>query len=161
MRLDPRQLARMSLVAAAYAALTVLLHPISYGVVQVRVAEALTVLPYLTPAAIPALFVGVLVANVLGGLGILDIVFGSLATLAAAVLTWRMPRAWLAPLPPVVVNAVVVGAYLSHLFGAPLAASMLWVGAGQAVACYGLGYPLLRYLERQGGLPGARPETGE
>ncbi len=156
MKFDTRQLVRMSLLAALYVALTLILRPFSYGVIQVRVSEALTVLPYLTPAAIPALFVGVIIANLLGGLGILDIVLGSLATLVAGVLTWKMPRPWLAPLPPVLVNAVIVGAYLSYLFSYPTILAMLWVGAGQIVACYILGYPLLVYLRRRGSWPGTR-----
>ena len=160
MQISPKRLARMSVLAAVYAALTVSLHPISYGVVQVRVAEALTVLPFLTADAIPALFVGVLVANLFGGFGLIDILLGSLATLLAAVLTRRMPRRWLAPLPPVLINAAVVGGYLSFLTGAPLLPSMGWVGLGQVLACYGLGYPLLIYLEQRKGWSGGEDISG-
>ncbi|MEW6397709.1 MAG: QueT transporter family protein [Bacillota bacterium] len=144
---------RVALIGAAYAALTLLppLRAISYGMIQVRVAEALTVLPYVTPAAIWGLFVGCLAANVAGGLGPVDMVLGSLTTLAAAWLTSRVRPALLAPLPPVVLNALVVGTYVPRLLGlsVPLPLGWAWVGLGELAACYGLGYPLLAYLSRR------------
>ncbi|MDI6822973.1 MAG: QueT transporter family protein [Bacillota bacterium] len=144
---------RVAAIGAVYAALTLLppLRAISYGMIQVRVAEALTVLPYITPAAIPGLFVGCLVANVVGGLGPVDMVLGSLTTLVAAWLTSRAGAVWLAPLPPVVLNALVVGSYVPLLLGlrVPLPVGWAWVGLGEAVACYGLGFPLLLYLLRR------------
>ena len=87
-------LMQASLIAAIYAAITIALAPISYGQIQVRVAEALTILPAFTPAAIPGLFVGCIVANLYGGGGIIDVVFGSLATLMAAYLSYKMPKKW-------------------------------------------------------------------
>lgn len=153
-RIEVRTLARTAMIAGLYAALTVLLAPISYGPLQVRVAEALTVLPYVSGAAVPGLFLGCLAANLWGGLGWQDVVFGSLATLLAGVATrWlgqtRRP-AWLAPLPPVVVNAVVVPAYLHVLFALPYWLTAGQVLAGQILACYVLGYPLLLLLSRGG-----------
>lgn len=139
-------LVQAALIAAIYAVLTIAFAPLSYGQVQIRFAEALTVLPAFTPAAIPGLFVGCLVANIYGGGGIIDIVFGSLATLAAAYLSFRMPRKWLVPMPPVLVNAVVVGFILNYLYQLPLLISMVWVGMGQLIACYAIGYPLLLAL---------------
>ena len=97
------------IIAAVYAALTLLLAPISYGLIQVRVAEALCILPFFTPAAVPGLFIGCLIANAVGGLGVIDIVFGSLATLLSAAVAYKVKVKWLVPLPAVVVNAVVVG----------------------------------------------------
>ena len=143
-----RFLVHAALLAAMYAALTLAFAPISYGPVQVRVSEMLTVLPFLTPAAIPGLFVGAMVANAYGGLGVLDVVVGSSATLAAAFLTYRMKKKWLAPLPPVLVNALVIGAMLAHLFQLPLVPTILYVGLGQTVACYVLGYPFLLAMEK-------------
>ena len=83
---------RAALIAALYAALTLALYPISYGPVQFRVSEALTLLPVFMPEAIPGLFVGCLLANLIGSATIWDIVFGSLATLIAAVLTYATRR---------------------------------------------------------------------
>ncbi len=85
----------------------------------------------------------------LGGFGIIDVLFGSAATLAAAVMTSRMPNRYLAAVPPVVVNAIVVGGYLSVLLEIPLLLTMIYVGVGQVVACFGLGIPLLSLMERR------------
>ncbi len=144
-----RQLVRAALIGGAYAALTMIFAPISFGPVQVRVAEALTLLPWLWVEAIPGLFIGCVIANFLGGFGIIDVLFGSAATLAAAVMTSRMPNRYLAAVPPVVVNAIVVGGYLSVLLEIPLLLTMIYVGVGQVVACFGLGIPLLSLMERR------------
>jgi uncharacterized membrane protein len=141
-------LVQASLIAAVYAVITIALAPISYGQIQVRVAEALTILPAFTPAAIPGLFVGCIVANLYGGGGIIDIVFGSLATLFAAYLSYKMPKKLLVPLPPIIVNGIVVGYILNYLYGLPLLITMGWVTIGQTVACYGFGYPLMIILEK-------------
>lgn len=147
--MSARYLAKVAAIAALYAVLTLVLAPISYGPWQFRVAEALTVLPFVTPAAIPGLTVGCVVANMLGsGYGILDIVFGSLATLIAAVLTWRARKAYLAPLPPVIVNGVIVGWLIYYVSKAPLLATMASVAFGELVVCYAIGYPLLLFIQR-------------
>jgi len=86
-KLTTKELSVAGLIAALYTVLSIAFLPISFGVYQIRVAEALTVLPFLTPAAIPGLFIGCLLANILGGMGWLDIVFGPLITLVAAILT--------------------------------------------------------------------------
>lgn len=153
LRMDSRFLTRAAVIAALYAALTLAVAPFSYGLMQVRVSEALCVLPFFTASAIPGLFAGCLAANAAGaalglGAGVADILLGSLATLAAALLTRIMPSRYLAPLPPVVVNAAVVGLMLHSLFAYPLAVSVLWVGLGEVIACYGLGLPLALLLEK-------------
>lgn len=148
-------LVQSALIAAIYVVLTVTFAPISYGMIQIRVSEALTVLPFFTPAAIPGLFLGCLIANMMpGSLGIIDIVFGSLATLVAAYLSHKVGKKILVPLPPVIVNAVVIGIILYYALmndpqaSAPMLVMMAWVGAGQMIACYGLGYPLMLLLEK-------------
>jgi uncharacterized membrane protein len=141
-----------AMIGAAYAVLTMALKPLSYGLVQLRVSEALTVLPYFTPAAIPGLFVGCLVSNIISPYGIVDVICGSLATLLAACATrFFKNRRALAPLPPVVFNATIIGAMLYCAYGVnvSLLANMLWIGAGEAIVCYGAGYPLLRVLENR------------
>ena len=147
-----RYLVQAAVIAALYAALTLAFAPISYGLMQVRISEALCVLPLFPSAAVPGLFVGCVLANLLGGMGIYDVIFGSLATLMAALCTWllRKKTRWLAPLPSVIFNAVIVGAMLAFLFdvGESFAICMLYVGAGQAIACYGLGIPLSYGLEK-------------
>ncbi|WP_129595841.1 QueT transporter family protein [Anaerophilus nitritogenes] len=135
-------------IAAIYAALTILFAPISYGQIQVRISESLTILPMFTPAAIPGLFVGCILANIYGGGGLVDIIFGSLATLLAAYLSYKMPKKFLVPIPPVIVNGIVIGFVLRYLYGLPLLITMGWVTLGQLIACYGLGYPLILTLDK-------------
>ncbi len=143
-----------AIIAAIYAVLTILLAPISYGPMQVRVSEALTILPALTPAGIPGLFVGCLVSNILGPYGIVDVVVGSAASLLAAIASYRLKeKPLLVSLPPVVFNGVLIGGMLHFAYGVPnLPACMAWVALGQLIACYGLGYPLLKLLKRYEGV---------
>ncbi len=146
-----RKITYGAVIAAVYAALTLVLAPISMGAVQCRISEALTVMPLFTPVAIPGLFIGCLLANIFIGGSVYDIVFGSLTTLLAAFLTRRFQKnKWIAMIFPVVLNAVVVGGYIGLFLDNSMAVwlCMLTVGAGQAVACYGLGLPLLKILTK-------------
>lgn len=145
-----REITFGAIIAAVYAVLTLVLAPVSMGAVQCRISEALTILPLFTPVAVPGLFVGCLLANVFLG-SVYDIVLGSLTTLLAAALT-RLFRKnkFLALLFPVVLNAVVVGGYIGLFSDNSTAVwlCMLTVGLGQAIACYGLGLPLYKILEK-------------
>lgn len=154
---SPGSMARAALIAAAYVLLVVFFAPLSYGPVQVRIAEALTLLPWLWVEAIPGLFLGCLIANLFGGFGLIDVIFGSAATLAAALMTRLMPNKFLAALPPVAVNALVVGGYLSVLTEVSFPFAAMYVAVGQAIACYALGLPLLSALEKR--FPGGRPPS--
>ena len=148
---NTRTLVRAALIAALYTVLTLLLQPLSYGEVQIRFSEALTRLPILLPEAVPALAVGCLLANILGGCTIFDIVFGTLATLLAALCTRRLRnRFWLAALMPVLFNGVIVGAVVHYCYAPvfPLPLSMLSVAAGEAVACLVVGPLLIRVMQR-------------
>jgi len=147
---NTRRLARLAMLAGLYAALTVLppFSSISYGPVQVRVSEGLTVLPFLSADYAWGLFVGCIVANLGSPFLVYDLTLGALATLVAAFLTSRARRPVLAPLPPVIVNALVVSLYVSRLSNLPYAPTALYIALGEVVACYGLGYPLLAYLLR-------------
>lgn len=148
---NTRTLVRAALIAALYTVLTLLLQPLSYGEVQIRFSEALTLLPILLPEAVPALAVGCLLANILGGCTIFDIVFGTLATLLAALCTRRLRnRFWLAALMPVLFNGVIVGAVVHYCYAPvfPLPLSMLSVAAGEAVACLVVGPLLIRVMQR-------------
>lgn len=158
-RFSARYLARAAIVAAIYVVLTYLagIWNLAYGPVQFRFSEALTVLPFLMPEAIPGLFVGCVVSNLLSPYGLLDLIVGSAATLLAALWTAKCRRRGIAPLPPVVCNAVLVGAMIAWYeagfgpgFVAAFAYNALTVGAGEAVVCYALGLPLLGVLERRG-----------
>jgi uncharacterized membrane protein len=152
LNLSTKYIAQVGIIGSLYAVITIILAPLSYGPVQVRVSEALTVLPYITPTAIPGLFVGCVLANIYGGLGIYDIIGGSLCTLLAAFLTFlcsRTKRPILAPLPPVLVNAFGVSLYLHFLFEFPYWITVIYVGMGEIVACFILGYPLLKIILRR------------
>ena len=144
-------LTRGAIIAALYAAITLLLAPISYGEVQIRISEALTLLPILLPEAVPALAVGCLLANILGGATIFDIIFGTLATLLAAFCTRMLRKNMLAAsFMPVLFNGVIVGAVVHYGYAPvmPLALCMLFVAAGEAVSCMLLGPIVLRAVER-------------
>ena len=153
-------LVQASVIGAIYAVLTIALAPFSYGMLQVRVSEALTILPFFTSAAVPGLFIGCIIANIYGVLsgnsllGVFDIVFGSLATLIAAYLSSKARKKFLVPIPPIIVNALVVGVMMYYAFlnipelKGPVLVFIGWVGLGQLVACYGLGYPLILILQR-------------
>lgn len=151
-----------AVIAAAYAALTIVLAPISYGPVQFRVSEAFTVLPFLMPGTVWGIFAGCLIANLYTG-SVLDIVFGSLATLLAGLCTAyfgkkrnTVKNRLLGCLMPVVFNAVIVGAVLTWGYGfqefpSPLASygfNALTVGLGEAAVVYLIGYTLLRQLPK-------------
>lgn len=153
-------LAAAAIVGAAYAVLTMALAPISYGAIQLRVSEVLCILPYFMPCTAWGLFIGCAAANLLTG-NIFDIIFGSLATLAAALLTaaigkrkHTLANSALACLMPVVFNALVVGAVITAAYeGMNLfqhfgvfAMNAAYVGLGEAIVLYVLGLPLMRYL---------------
>ncbi len=146
--MNSKKLAKGALIGALYVLLTVVFAPVSFGLVQLRVSEALTVLPYFTSAAVPGLFVGCFLSNLIMGAPMYDVVFGSLATLIAALLTRAMAKndmaSWLAPVPPVILNGLIVGAVLSYGYelGGYLVCAAA-VAAGEAVAVYALGMPIL------------------
>ena len=99
-----------AMIATIYVVLTVVFAPFSFGQVQVRISEALTILPFFTPAAIPGLYIGCLIGNIIGGAILPDIIFGSLATLIGAVFTYllRKQSKFLAPIPPIAANTIIV-----------------------------------------------------
>lgn len=175
-----RYVAQAGMIAAVYAALTLvafqLLNTLAWGPIQLRVSEAVTVLGVFTPAAIPGLALGCMVANIMnigavGPLALLDVVFGSLGSGLGAWWTWRFRKNTpVALLGPVVANALIVPAYLPFLvkqvvgfytipglgidFGGHWFSMYLFgvvsVGVGQAIVVYGLGWPLLAALKRLG-----------
>jgi len=148
--LSTRIVSRIALVAALYVLLTVLppLNAIGYGPVQVRISEALTVLPFVVPWAPWSLYLGCILANLGSPFLVWDLTLGAAGTIAAALITRRVSIPLLAPLPPVLVNALVVSSYVAPLTGMPYPLTAAYIAAGEIVACYLLGYPLLLYLLR-------------
>ena len=145
--LTTRSLCVSAVIAALYAAMTLLLAPISYGPIQLRLSEAMTLLPILLPQAVPGLFVGCLIANLYTGM-LTDIIFGSLATLLSAIGTYLLrKKPVLAAACPVAANAVIVGLVLSMSFNLPVALTMLEVGIGELGAVL-LGMLILSGIKR-------------
>ena len=136
-----------AMIAAVYVVLTYVFAPFSFGEIQVRISEALTILPVFTPAAIPGLFVGCLIGNMLGGAILPDILLGSLATLIGAFGTWKLRDILIrklpvpAVLPPIVSNIIIVPLVLRFGYGVnmPIPLMMLTVGIGEVISCGVLG----------------------
>ena len=147
-------LAYAGLIAALYVALTYAsaAFGLASGAVQLRLSEILTVLPYFAPAAVPGLFVGCLLANVLTGCAVWDVVFGSLATLVGALVTrtLRKKSRFLAPVGPIAANTLIVPLVLRHVYGVPgsLPYLALTIFIGEFAACGILGMALLLALQK-------------
>ncbi|MBO5112421.1 MAG: QueT transporter family protein [Lachnospiraceae bacterium] len=148
-------LVQAAMIAALYVVLTFIANALGLAsqAIQVRFSEALTILPYFTPAAVPGLFVGCLLSNILTGCALPDIVFGSLATLVAAILTRKLRKhKWMAPLPPIAANAIVVPFVLLYAYGVgPLWFTFITVTAGEIISCGVLGMLLLFALQKYAG----------
>ncbi len=152
---SPRSLTRGALIAALYAALTLFVPIPQFGGIQLRVAEAMTVLPFLLPEAIPGLAVGCFIANYIGSPFALDCIFGTLATFLAAVGTRKCPTARWAWLPPVACNAMIVGAEVAWLSAGAGGAFLplfltnaLTIGVGEFVSCFFIGGALLKAIKK-------------
>ena len=142
-----------AVIAALYVVLTYLAHALGLasGVVQVRFSEALTILPMFTPAAIPGLFIGCILANILTGCALWDIVFGSIATLLGALGTYYLGKnKWIAPVFPIAANTLIIPFVLQYVYGVPDAIwyLMLTIGIGQIISCGILGLLLYHALEK-------------
>lgn len=153
---DPKvlRITQGAVIAALYVALTLIFAPISFGPVQVRIAEALCIMPIFTPAAIPGLFLGCLIANFIGGGIILDVIFGSIATLIGAALGYMLRNnRWLVPLPAVIANALIVPFVLRYGYGVvdvAIPILMFQILIGEIAGCYVLGEILCTALMKRG-----------
>lgn len=144
-----------ALIAALYVVLTIFISAfgLANGAIQIRISEALTVLPFFTPAAIPGVTIGCLLSNLFTGCAPLDIVFGTCATLLGALGSYALRRyKWLVPLPPIIANIIIVPYVLRFAYGAPDAIPYLMatVGVGEVISCYILGMMLLYALNTFG-----------
>lgn len=140
-----------AMIAAIYVVLTYFINAfeLASGAVQIRISEALTILPVFTPAAIPGVFLGCLLSNLLTGCIVWDVVFGSLASLIGAVGTYLLRKhKYLAPIPPIAANTLIVPFVLSYGYGIPgsIPFFMLTVGIGEVISCYVLGVLLMTVL---------------
>ena len=155
-------LVQAAMIAALYVVLTFIANELGIArpALQVRFSEALTILPYFTPAAIPGLYIGCLLANILTGAALPDVVFGPVATLIGAVLTWKLCQnktsskiKWMAPLPPIAANAIIIPPVLLYAYGIrPLWFSFVTVTIGEILSCGVLGMLLLLALQKHRGI---------
>lgn len=145
-------LTQAAMIAALYVVFTLISAALGLSSMQVqlRFSEALTILPYFTPAAIPGVFIGCLLSNILAGGALLDIIFGSFATLLAAVGTYLLRgHKWLAPLPPIAANTLIIPFVIRAAYGiGPLWLSFITVGAGEILSAGVLGMLLLFVLNK-------------
>ena len=146
-----RNLVYGALIAAIYVVLTMAFQPISYGPIQFRISEALCVLPFFTPAAIPGVTLGCLISNLLGGAVMMDVIFGSLATLIGAIGSWMLRRnRFLVSVPPILSNTLIIPWVLKFAYGAE---DMVWymmvtVGIGEILAIGVLAQLLISVLTK-------------
>ena len=150
-----RNLTQAAMIAAMYVVLTYLANAmgLANGAIQVRFSEALCVLPYFTSSAVPGLFVGCVISNFLTGCALPDVIFGGAATLIGAVVTWKFRNnKWMAPVGPIISNAVIVPFVLLYAYGVkPLWFSFVTVTIGEIISCGVLGMILLFALEKYKG----------
>ncbi len=143
-----------AVIAALYVVLTFIANSLGLAnyAIQVRFSEALTILPFFTPAAIPGLFIGCILSNFLTGCLFFDIVFGSIATLLGAIGTYYLRKApkWLAPLPPIIANTLIVPFVLAYVyqFEGSIPYFMVTVGIGEIISCGILGLLLQSILQK-------------
>ena len=146
-----RLMTESALIAAVYVALVLLFKPISFGAIQFRIAEALCVLPFFSLSAVPGLAIGCLLGNFFSGAAMPDVVFGTFATLLAAILSYKLRTVskWLVCLPPILANAVIVPFVLQYAYGVTDGYFFLFatVGIGEILAVGVLGNVLLLALE--------------
>ena len=146
-------LTQAAMIAALYVVLTFISNAfgLASGAIQVRISEALTIFPYFTPSAVPGLFAGCLISNLLTGAALPDVIFGSIATLLGAVGTRALRKwKWLAPIAPIVSNTLIVPLILTYVYEIPggLPYLMLTVGIGEIISCGIFGLFLLSVLQK-------------
>jgi uncharacterized membrane protein len=145
-----------ALIASIYAVVTIALASFGYSYIQIRISEGLTPLPFLMGfPAVAGLTIGCMIANFLSPIGLADLVFGSLLTFFAAVLSWKanFGRKLVACAYPIFINAFGVSIYVSYFYGVPYFFSVLTIGIGESIAVLVVGYPLLKIIEKMSKKP--------
>ena len=148
-KLDTKFIVKAGIIAAIYAVVTLVFSGLSYGPVQYRISEAMTILPMFIPEAIPGLAIGCFFANIAGGYGFADVVFGSLVTLGAAYLTSKVKNKYLAILPPILMNAIFISIWVSKSNNIPYWMSVGSIGFGEFITAGILGVLLASYFEKR------------
>ncbi len=146
--MDTKKLLKVSLVAAIYAVITYVLAPISFGAIQFRLSEIMTLLAFIDPLYVPALTLGCGIANLFSPVGVIDVIVGTAATFIATFAMSKSKNMIIASLYPTIVNAVMIGAMLYYAFNLPLVLSALQVGVGEFVVVTLIGVPIFKLLSR-------------
>lgn len=153
--MNTKFLTKASLIAAIYIILVLIQIPmgsLAFGPVQLRLAEGLTLLPFIETAAIPGLFIGCFISNIIlssySSFGLVDIIGGSLVTLIAAYLTSKMPNKLMAALPPIILNGLIVSIWVSYFTKVPYLFTVLGIAAGEIASIAIFGYVMLSAYEK-------------
>lgn len=145
-KLNSKKIAMIGTTAAIYAVMTVALAPISYGVVQLRLSEVMTLLAFVDPVFIPGLILGNFIANLFSPFGLPDIIFGTLATALAVYMMSKMKSMLVASFWPAIANGIIIGIELAIFTGAPLLSTALYVAIGEFLVVTTLGYPVFKVI---------------
>ena len=148
-----RFMTQAAMIAAIYVVLTIFISAfnLASGAIQIRISEALTILPAFTPAAIPGLFLGCLISNLITGAMLPDIIFGSLATLLGALGSYFVRKwKWAVPVPPILSNMIIIPFILAYVYQMPggVPYFMLTIGVGEVISCGALGMILYGTLAK-------------
>ena len=145
-KLNSKKMAMIGATAAIYAVLTVSMAPISYGAVQLRLSEVMTLLAFVDPVFIPGLVLGNFIANLFSPFGLPDVVFGTLATFIAVFMMSKMKSMLIASFWPTIANGLIIGLELAIFTGAPFVSTALYVALGEFLVVTVLGYPVFKVV---------------
>jgi len=145
-KLNSKKMAMIGATAAIYAVLTVAMAPISYGAVQLRLSEVMTLLAFVDPVFIPGLVLGNFIANLFSPFGLPDVVFGTLATFIAVFMMSKMKSMFIASFWPRIANGLIIGLELAIFTGAPFVSTALYVALGEFLVVTVLGYPVFKVV---------------
>jgi len=143
---NTRFIARTAIIAAIYAALTIGLAPISYMAIQIRLSEILVLFAFVNPSLAPGLVIGTLIANLFSPLGMIDVLFGTIATIMSLRYMILSKNIWIASLYPTLFNGIIIGAELHFVYALPFALTILQVAAGEFIVVTLLGVPVMKAL---------------
>ena len=145
-KLNSKKMAMIGATAAIYAVLTVAMAPISYGAVQLRLSEVMTLLAFVDPVFIPGLVLGNFIADLFSPFGLPDVVFGTLATFIAVFMMSKMKSMLIASFWPTIANGLIIGLELAIFTGAPFVSTALYVALGEFLVVTVLGYPVFKVV---------------
>ena len=145
-KFNTKELTLIGATAAVYAVLTMIMAPISYGPIQLRLSEIMTLLAFINPTFVPGLVLGTFIANLFSPFGLPDIIFGTLATWIAVYMVSKSKTLFVATLWPTIANGIIIGLMLTVFAGLPFKATAAYVALGQFIVVTLLGYPIFKVI---------------